>query len=851
MTDVISMEDVLKKAEGKPTKRRTRNTTETKKVKKITKKEQEILNLAQSLQMPDNYHLINTEELFMRFLDHYKMYKTMFPKPYIYLDTETYGLNTFKDQIISISFGFDSNQFFNIPLRPFLHESSLDVPTLPMDFVIEHIKPLLEESEYIVMANAKFDIHVLYNWCGIDITYNIYWDTMIAGGLLNENHPKGLKEWYKNYALPDLVKRGVIQDESTLPTFKFGSMFDKIPFDSVPWNLANYYACHDSFMTQAVFKYQENIFLNPVFELDKVFKLFREVEMPLIAVLATAERKGVALDVEFLKDEIGDALKRKERELLHSIYVHIGSTITLTKKRTRSKNKIKYTEEYEVTEPLNLGSPKQLSQRLYKDLEILPPVMEYDRDLGMEVAKFKTDKKTLERNKKSHPVIPLILEWRGVSKLISAFTEALPEKIEGNLDGKVHTSYNQLVKTGRMSSSDPNLQQVPSKFDVIRMAFRADKGRLLASLDFSQQELRWLAIFSKDPALLEVYQKGLDMHSRITCQVKGFDYDLFETIRNFKQETDEETQAEMARIISEYTTHPNMQHMLSFCGVVELNTETIPVMADAFELIRKKMKSVTFGTVYGISEIGLADQLLITKEEAKELIDGFKAGLPGYLVWEQKIHNKIKKDMYVEDILGRKRRFAEDIMAAKATEDFKKRGWHWKISRCLRQGGNYQIQGSSASQVKRAIIDLHYPLRPDGTRCLDRREWLREGYVSLLEKHDSNLVLQIHDELVFDVPDDIQQPALQEFAHTMANAVDVSWSGIGFKSDIEVAPYWAGKFTMEELQAVREGRLNWKERMMAEAKAKIAKNLGDGYSLGMFAEALKGEDDDDDEDVAV
>lgn len=485
MTSEITLEGVLKTAEVKPTKHRTKATTETKKVKKITKKEQEIINITDTVVMPDNYHLINTPELLDRLLSHYSAYRTMNVAPYIYLDTETYGLNTFKDQIISISIGFDSGQYFNIPLRPFLHDLSKDIPTLPMDYVVERIKPILEDSDWIVMANAKFDIHVLYNWTGIDITYNIFWDTMLAGGLLNENHPKGLKEWYKTYALPDLVKRGIIEDETSKPTFKFGSTFDKIPFDSIPEKLATYYACHDVFMTKAVFEYQKNIFENSVFGLERVYDLFRNVEMPLIAVLAIAERKGVVLDVEFLKNEVGDALKQKEKELRNSIYMHLGSTITLVKKKQRSKNKIKYTEEYEVTEPLKLNSPKQMARRLYEDLQILKPVMEYDRDKGMEVPKFKTDRKTLERNKKTHPVIPLILEWRGVDKLISSFTESLPEKIEGNIDGKVHTSYNQLVKTGRMSSSDPNLQQVPSRFDVIRMAFRADEKRLLASIDFS------------------------------------------------------------------------------------------------------------------------------------------------------------------------------------------------------------------------------------------------------------------------------------------------------------------------------------------------------------------------------
>lgn len=458
MTSEINLADVLKAAEVKPERRRTRATTEVKKVKKITKKEQEILNITESVDMPDNYHLVNTVELIERLAAHYKMYTTMVAEPVIYLDTETYGLNTFKDPIISISIGFDSNQFFNIPMRPFLHELDADVPTLPFNTVVQYMKPILENSQWIVMAHAKFDIHVLYNWCGIDITYNIYWDTVVAGGLLNENHPKGLKEWYKTYALPDLIQRGEMKDETSKPTFKFGSTFDKIPFDSIPAKLATYYACHDVFMTKVVYQYQRRIFENSVYGLERVYQLFRQVEMPLVAVMATAERKGVVLDVDFLKGEVGDALKQKEEELRGKILDYLGHTITVIKKRQRSKNKIKYTEEYEVTEPLKLNSPKMMARRLYQDLQILVPVKEYDRAVGKEVEKYKTDRKTLERNKKAHPVIPLILEWRGVSKLITSFTESLPEKIEGNLDGRVHPSYNTVgAKTGRFSCSEPNL----------------------------------------------------------------------------------------------------------------------------------------------------------------------------------------------------------------------------------------------------------------------------------------------------------------------------------------------------------------------------------------------------------
>ena len=454
----------------KEKKTRTANKESKKKKKKVTKKEKEIIDIAENLEMPDEYHLINTEELLDKLVNYYKTYKTMFAdEPFTFLDTETYGVSPFKDPIISISIGFMSDEHFNIPLRPFKHEMSTEVPTLDFDLVVEKLKPLLEDDKHLILANSKFDIHVLHNWCGIDITYNIFWDTVIAGGLLNENHNKGLKDWYMSYALPDMVEKGLVDDSNEKQTFKFGKLFDKTPFDEVPHNLATYYACHDTYMTKAVFLYQKEVFDQAeTFDLGRVWKLFREVEMPLIAVFATAERRGVQVDGEFLQDTIGGALKDKMQEILwgkdkedgthvNGIYDHLGAKIVLQKKKQRQKNGIKYKEDIEVVEDFNLNSPKQVVQKLYTEQNILEPVSEYDSKEKKKVPKYKTDKKTLNKNKSTHPVIPLLLEYRGLSKLISSFCEKLPKEPMGTIDGRVHASYNQLVKTGRVSCSDPNL----------------------------------------------------------------------------------------------------------------------------------------------------------------------------------------------------------------------------------------------------------------------------------------------------------------------------------------------------------------------------------------------------------
>ncbi|ALA07267.1 putative DNA polymerase I [Brevibacillus phage SecTim467] len=482
--------DILEKNEQKAAKGRTRtkNTEKPKKPKKLTKKEQQILDVEASIVMPDNYVLINTPELLERLVNYYKAYKTMYQgDAYVFLDTETYGLNNWKDGLISISIGFMSEQYFNIPMKPFLHEMSKDVPTLPFDVVADRLRPLLEADKLIVMANAKFDIHVLKNWADIDITFNIHWDTMVMGGLLNENKPKGLKEWYNTYALPWLIdQRKMSPDELNRPTFKFGSMFDKTPFDSIPHRLANYYACHDVFMTRWVFQYQKQIVENPTYGLGGVYKLFREVEMPLLAVFAVAERRGVELDSKFLTNVIGKVLSEKLKDLKKEIFDVLGETITLTRTRLRQREGIKFKEEYEVVEELNLGAPAQLAQKLYVEHKILEPEMTYDMTLKKKVPKKSTSKKVLTRNKKKHKVIELILEYRGLSKLIDAFCNKLPQD---TVDGIIHCAYNQLVRTGRVSCSNPNLQQIPSKFDLIRYAFRAAAGRLLVSADFSLRQI--------------------------------------------------------------------------------------------------------------------------------------------------------------------------------------------------------------------------------------------------------------------------------------------------------------------------------------------------------------------------
>lgn len=251
--------------------------------------------------------------------------------------------------------------------------------------------------------------------------------------------------------------------------------------------------------------------------------------------------------------------------------------------------------------------------------------------------------------------------------------------------------------------------------------------------------------------------------------------------------------------------------------------------------------------VYGITELGLSEQIGSSKEEAKQLIEGFKSSMPNYLMWETTTHKEVMEKGFIETVLGRKRRFGETIAEAKQEDIWKKSGWHWKIEKCKRQSCNAKIQGSSADQTKKAMVDLFYPTRLDGTKCLDRREWLREGYKSQLEKDDLHLVLQVHDELIFDVPETVDPATLKAITDTMANVIP-NEVDVKFKSDIEVSPYWGGNFSKEQIRLMTEGLLDWEDIFKEEVNKKLSK-FGFEYKVGIFAHADLDEENDSEENT--
>lgn len=361
-------------------------------------------------------------------------------------------------------------------------------------------------------------------------------------------------------------------------------------------------------------------------------------------------------------------------------------------------------------EEINLNSPSQLKTKLFEDLK-LP-------DIG----NGSTGVKVLKKLKNEHPVIPKILEYREVGKLRQAFTSKLPGEVKQ--DGRIHPWHNTLgADTGRFTCKDPNTQQIPAKRPEVRKLFTAlGPDRMLVSMDFSQIELRVLAHLANEKVLIKAFKEGRDIHSTTAAMISNGKWS-YDDVQKYKDTEGHECQR-----------------------------------------LRKQAKVVNFGIVYGMSAKGLSDTLNITKEEAQDIIDNYFAGYPGISTYMDEQKRLAKRRGYVEDMFGRKRRLRH----------FYRDKDRYKHFSADRMAGNFPIQSSAGSMLKKAIVDL----------------------LEVIPKYDVNIVLQVHDELIFDCPKDISREALYEIRDTMTSAVELV---VPVKSDIEIYPKkWMESVSEEE-----------------------------------------------------
>ena len=552
-------------------------------------------------------------------------------------DLETTGLDAMRADLVGLSFAAMPGVAYYVPvghLPPAARGLDLlsteagerddgeQFRQLPLSLVLETLKPILEDERRAKCAhNGKYDMLVLARY-GVEVR-GMKFDTMVAAYLLEGTQ--------RSLGLKDLAwSRLSVEMESYQSLAGKGK--NAVTFDRLPIGRVARYACADADMTLRLMRS-----LQPELESTGLEPLFMQVEMPLVPVLVDMERTGVALDVGYLK-EFSRELYQRERELETAICAAVGHSF-------------------------NLASTQQLATVLFKELKLSPT--------RKTKTGYSTDADVLEELRGTHEVVEMILEHRQISKLKSTYVDALPLLVNPRT-GRVHTSFNQTATaTGRLSSSDPNLQNIPIRTELgrrVRKAFVAERdGWTLLSADYSQIELRVLAHMTGDPTLVEAFRRGEDIHAATAATVYGIP-------------------------LSEVTANE-----------------------------RRIAKTVNFGVLYGMSDYGLARDTGLTRQQAAEFIESYFKRYSSVAGFFEKVKQDAAEKGYVSTLLGR-RRYIPEIRATH-------KGLRQQAER---MAINMPIQGTAADIIKIAMINLHHLIRERGWR--------------------SRMILQVHDELLFECP---------------------------------------------------------------------------------------------------
>jgi DNA polymerase-1 len=558
--------------------------------------------------------------------------KKLLQQPSVCFDTETTSLNTLEAKLVGVAFSFEKGKGYYVPIP----ESDEDA-----QIVLERFRPFFSNEKIEKIGqNLKYDIKVLKNY-SMEVNGPLF-DTMIAHYLINpdmRHNMEVLSETYLRYTPIPIVnligKKGKNQ----------GSMRD------VDLDVLTQYAVEDADITWQLKKIFEK-----ELEKNKLSSLFNDIEIPLVEVLASMEMEGINLDEDFLKSLSGVLTQDIER-LENLIYK-------------------------EADTDFNLASPKQLGVVLFEKLKLV------EKPKKTKTGQYATGEEVLSKLASKHEIVKNIMEWRGLVKLKNTYIDALPNEVNSK-SGRIHTTYSQTVAaTGRLSSNNPNLQNIPIRTErgqQVRKAFvPRDENYTLLAADYSQIELRLIAEMSGDEEMKESFLRGEDIHKSTAAKV-------------FKVELDKVTREQ-----------------------------------------RSYAKTVNFGIIYGVSAFGLSQQTDLSRSEAKELIETYYETYPTLKSYIAKQIDFARDHGFVETILGR-RRYLKNINSRNAIVR----------SADERNAVNAPIQGSAADIIKIAMIQIHELLKTGG--------------------YKSKMLLQVHDELVFDIHRDemhILKPIIKDTMET-------------------------------------------------------------------------------------
>lgn len=527
-----------------------------------------------------------------------KLIAKLLTSNFVSMDTETTGTNPIDAELVGLSFSIKENEAFYVPIPKELEKAQK---------IVEEFKPVYEDEKILKIGqNIKYDMQVLKNY-GIDVKGELF-DTMVAHYLLNPELRHNMDDMAEHL----LHYRTIHIEELIGPKGKKQkNMRDLAPEDVYE------YAAEDADITLRL----KNV-LEPLLKKHEAEKLFKEIEMPLVRVLAYMERCGVRIDTKALKETSAHFTKRMN-DIQQEIFDMTG-------------------------EEFNISSPRQVGELLFDKLKLS------DKPKKTAKGQYVTSEEVLQSLKNKSEVVEKILDYRGLKKLLSTYIDTLPTLINPKT-GRIHTSYNQTVAaTGRLSSSNPNLQNIPIRDDdgkEIRKAFIPDEGCEFFSADYSQVELRIMAHLSKDPNMIEAFQEGKDIHAATAAKI-------------YKVPLEEVTKTE-----------------------------------------RSHAKTANFGIIYGISAFGLSERLGISRKDAKALIDGYFETYPKVKEYMEASIAKAREKGYTETVMER-RCYLPDINSHNSVV----RGY------AERNAINAPIQGSAADIIKIAMIHIYRRFQEEGIR---------------------------------------------------------------------------------------------------------------------------------------
>lgn len=708
----------------------------------------------------NDYEIITTVD------DLNKYFCACYENGVISIDTETTGLDPILDKIVGLCIYTPNRKPAYVPINHVSYVTGVRVDNqLTEGQVAGQLKWLIARSDLdIIMFNAKFDMRVIRNQLGVK---NIYctWDCYLAAKLMNENEDShGLKALHQKYVLDGK------EDE-----FKFDALFKGLSADKIPINTFYLYAAHDAVITYELYQYQKQfMYYDPTVTPDSrngmngVSWVFFNIEMPCVKVVCDMEDNGVKFDFEYqqkLSERYNKLLEEKTEEFYRCCSVYDSEIEEYKRKNVNHK----------LDTPINMGSPTQIAILLYDILQIEPPDPKSPRGTGEAILQ-----------KIDNPIAKAILDYRELSKLIGTYIDKLPDCVNPK-DGRIHCSFNQYgAKTGRFSSSDPNLQNIPSHNKDIRKMFVASDGYVLMSSDYSQQEPKVMTQMCGDPKMIQAYQEGKDLYAEIAALSFNTTYDNCLEFR------------------PDGTTNPEGKNR------------------------RSQAKSILLGVLYGRGVPSIAEQLGTSTKKAQAIKDSVFKGFPAIPKFEQDSLDMAYEKGYVTTLWGRKRRlpdlqlpeyefkwkdgarpdddlldFDEEVFGEvedtsvpdelvqkytrrlrqayfsqkrKIFEDANREGI-WvidngaKIADAQRQCVNARIQGSAADMSKLAMILV--------------------GNDERLKELGFRLLIPVHDELIAECPEENVKECSERFAMLMSKAAESGLS-IPIKCDVEITKAWYG-----------------------------------------------------------